>query len=85
MIINPINDELDIIILAGQSNAESSGKGETENPWVVNPNIFMLKGDYGASVEKTEYGNEFMDIKPSTDYHIEPAEERLYDGLKRWN
>lgn len=82
MILNPSNQEFDIIILAGQSNAESSGVGDSDTPWVINPNIFMLKGDYDASVEKTEYGNEFMDIKPSTQYRIEQADERVYNGIK---
>jgi hypothetical protein len=82
MIKNPINDELDIIILAGQSNAESSGLGETENPWVENTNILMLKGDYQSSVEKNDHGNEYLLIKPSNDYTIELAKEREAYGKK---
>lgn len=51
-IINRNNKKFDIIVLAGQSNAESSGVGSIDNEWQINERIKMLKGDYIATVQK---------------------------------
>ena len=79
MIKNPINDKLDIIILAGQSNAESSGVGPCEKYYQPCPEILMMKGDFKAEVTKAVYGNDYLSISFSDEYYIEQAQERL-DG-----
>ncbi len=83
MIKNPINDKLDIIILAGQSNAESSGLGPCEREWVERPEILMMKGDYNAVVTKAVYGNDYLSISYSDEYYIERAKERVCDDTIR--
>lgn len=81
MIRNPIDEKFDIIILAGQSNAESSGLGPAyKDEWQVQNKIYTLKGDYTSTVAKKAYGNEYLNINPSTEYYIEQTKERLYDG-----
>jgi len=44
-------DKFDIILLAGQSNAEGCGIGEVENEYVSTPQIMQL--DIGKTVEHT--------------------------------
>lgn len=80
MIRNPIDDKLDIIVLAGQSNAESSGEGPVDREWQLNPDILMLKGDYFASVTKAVYGNDYLSLDLEKEYYIEVAKERYHDG-----
>lgn len=78
-IINPSNKKFDIIVLAGQSNAESSGIGRADNEWRINERIKILKGKFSATVQKTEYGNDYLSLDLSKDYYIENADERTND------
>ena len=76
MIKNPSKEKFDIIIIAGQSNAESSGVGPSYNEdWVEDDDILMLKGDFNAKVAKKAYGNEYLDIEVSNEYYIEKAKD----------
>ncbi len=79
-IINKIDDKLDIIVLAGQSNAEGSGVGDVENPYTPCEEIKMLCGDFSAIVRQVEYGNDYLDLKVENDYYLKTAEERVVDG-----
>ncbi|MBQ9734615.1 MAG: hypothetical protein IJV95_02030 [Clostridia bacterium] len=81
MIKDLLNGKFDIIIIAGQSNAESSGEGPSYNSdWVEDDDILMLKGDFDAKVAKKAYGNEYLDIEVSDKYYIERAKERIING-----
>ena len=68
-----INTKYDIIILAGQSNAEGCGLGEDDYQFLPSEKIDLLKGDFSSSVKKTEYGNEYLGLKLSENYYIEQA------------
>ena len=39
-------EKADIILLAGQSNAEGWGVGHVEKPYIPNERIYMLKPTY---------------------------------------
>ncbi len=73
------NEKFDIIILAGQSNAEGFGVGEDKLEYIPDDNILIQRGKFSSSVKKTEYGNEYLDLKLSDDYYIEKAS--LKDGV----
>ena len=84
MIKNPSKEKFDIIIIAGQSNAESSGVGPSYNEdWVEDDDILMLKGGFNAKVAKKAYGNEYLDIEVSNEYYIEKAKDRNDNGVIR--
>ena len=72
-----MQEKFDIIILAGQSNASGCGLGETTTPWNIDQRIYKLQGEYSADVAKTEYGNEYLDIKIFDKKTITLADERL--------
>ena len=45
-------DKLDIIVLAGQSNAAGSGRGEVTHPYVRDERILMMTDDSNPREEK---------------------------------
>ncbi len=49
MLLNFHEKAFDIVILAGQSNAESSGFGDVENPYEPNERIWFLNSDFTIS------------------------------------
>lgn len=75
-ITNPSNEKFDIIILAGQSNAESSGLGPTDTPWEQREDILMFKNDFAFEIAETPYGMQFMKVDPKEECYIEVAKER---------
>lgn len=79
-IINPLDEKFDIIILAGQSNAEGSGFGEVENPYVETPMIKKLTGGFDAEVRQVSYGNDYLYLNVFDEYTISNASERVIDG-----
>lgn len=40
-----VSDKLDILVLAGQSNAQGQGQGETEKEYVPNERVLMMTDD----------------------------------------
>ena len=73
---NANKENYDIILLAVQSNAESSGKGAPVVPWVPQENIYMFKNEYDPGVAKDENGFDYIKITNEEDAHIEIADER---------
>ena len=69
------NRKFDVIVLAGQSNASGSGFGAPEDAFCGDPRIFSLVNDYTADVKKTEYGNEYLEIKYSDGFTVKPSAE----------
>lgn len=79
-ILNKADDKFDIIVLAGQSNAEGNGYGDVENPYLETSDIKMLTGDYEAKVKQTSYGNDYLYLKVFDEYTISNAKERISEG-----
>ena len=78
------NEKFDIILLAGQSNADGSGIGEDEFEFVQDDDVMIMRGDFEASVKKSEYGNEYLDLKLSDEYKVMRADYLLNDeGQKK--
>ena len=71
----------DIIIVAGQSNAEGYGKGETA--FFPREDIMMMTGKFDAKVQQTEYGNDYLELSVTEEYTISQADERQGDDGKR--
>lgn len=67
------NTVYDIIIIAGQSNAQGCGIGEDPFEYIPDDDILIERGDFSSLVKKTEYGNEYLDLKLSDNYYIEKA------------
>ena len=76
MLINTVNDALDIIVLAGQSNGEGYGLGDTDTPFRPTAKILSMHDtdNQGYLVNEKRY-NHFA-IKMPRDYVIGIAEER---------
>ncbi len=82
MIKNPINMPLDIIILAGQSNAQGFGLGGVRAPYAEDENILMLKCESAPTYVKDEQDRDVF-ICPETDYFIESAKEECSEDGER--
>lgn len=76
MLINRVENKLDIIILAGQSNAEGYGIGPCDAPFMPNPRILSMRDtdNYGYVVDEKTRGT-FNIIMPRR-YIINISEER---------
>lgn len=70
----------DIIVLAGQSNAEGNGFGSDDYNFLDSDKIDFLKGEFSYSVKNDEFGNKYLDLKLSEDYYIEQAKYRIDDN-----
>lgn len=76
MLINPTDKKLDIIILAGQSNAEGYGYGPCEEPYIPDPRIMSMRDtdNYGYVVD--DKPRETFNITLPRTYLINVTEER---------
>ena len=76
MLINTVNEPLDIIILAGQSNGEGYGLGHTDDPYRPTPRILSMRDidNQGYTVDDRSRGT-FNITLPRT-YLINITEER---------
>lgn len=77
MIINPISTPLDIIILAGQSNAEGNGHGAVDSEYVSAPEILSLQGKRTEQVVKKQGEKDYLVIETENSYFIDVAKERV--------
>lgn len=78
------NEKFDIVLLAGQSNAEGSGLGDDEFEFIQDDDVMIMRGDFEASVKRSEYGNEYLDLKLSDEYKITHADYLLNEeGQKK--
>lgn len=68
-------ERLDIVILAGQSNAYGYGLGSVANEYKASPDILMMKDIYPVDYRKNEKNEEFFDYKLPTEYFVEIAHE----------
>lgn len=70
-------EEFDIIIQGGQSNAEGSGYGDVENPYLANEQTYYLNGDFTISIaEERVNGNCIM-----SDFSLTFASSYIKNGL----
>ena len=76
MLINKIDKPLDIIVLAGQSNAEGYGRGPCSQPFAPSPDILSMRDtdNYGYVVDEKTVGT--FNVKMPRSYLINIAEER---------
>ncbi len=81
MIINKIHTPLDIIILAGQSNAEGYGLGETEHPYTEDQKIMALSSVTRPAYVKDDNGKDVF-FCPESDHIISVVKESEGDGGK---
>ena len=44
------NEKLDVFILAGQSNSEGWGFGETESPYEFKEIVLQMNGDFSVGI-----------------------------------
>lgn len=71
------NEEFDVILLAGQSNAEGSGVGEVESEYQEDERILMMMDTYPVGNKPDKEGNIYLDAKLPTEYRIEIAREEV--------
>ena len=76
MLLNKINEPLDIIVLAGQSNAEGYGIGPCDDPYKPTSRILSMRDtdNYGYVVDEKSRGT--FNISMPRDYLINITEER---------
>ncbi len=76
MLLNTVSEKLDIIIVAGQSNAEGYGIGPTAEPYRPSPDILLMKDtdNQGYVVDEKTHGT--FGITMPRDYLVGIAEER---------
>ena len=77
MIVNPISTPLDIIILAGQSNAEGNGHGALLNEYVPTPEILTLQGKCAQKVIKKAGEKDYLKLETEKTYYVDTAKERV--------
>ena len=82
MLINSISDKLDIIVLAGQSNAEGYGLGSCDEPYIPDSRILSMRDtdNQGYVVDEKTYGT--LAIKLPRRYLIGLTEERCSTSSK---
>lgn len=76
------NEKYDIIILAGQSNAEGSGFGDLAEEYIPNESIHMLKDNLIPIAKEDENGRAYLDLKVPCEQFINIAEERILNNVK---
>ena len=54
------NEKFDIIVLAGQSNAQGHGMGPVEDPFVASDRIMYLCDNSNIHFEKNEAGEDYL-------------------------
>lgn len=69
------NDNYDIIILGGQSNAEGYGKGDVTEEYERNEKILWLNDKANPHFEKGIDGNDFLAIDYPSETNVEIADE----------
>ena len=78
------NEKFDVILLAGQSNAEGFGLGDDKFDYIPDEDILIMRGEFNSTVRKSEYGNEYLDLQLSDEYKLSKADYLLDEkGRKR--
>ena len=69
------NEKFDIIILAGQSNAQGHGMGPVEEPFVASDRIMYLCDNSNIHFEKNEQGEDYLFLPEECQKSIRVAQE----------
>ena len=75
-------ERFDIIIQAGQSNAEGCGQGNVEFPYAENPDIFFLNNDFTISKAAERIWGNIIVTDFSLSFAAKYKNELLADGRK---
>ncbi len=70
----------DIILLAGQSNAEGNGRGEVASPYQPEEDIMMMKDTQRVCFVKNSCGSDELSIKEPWFFSVRTAEESVEEG-----
>ncbi len=76
-------NEFDIIIMAGQSNAQGTGTGTAEQEYVPTEHIMMLTDEANHRFETGDDGIARLALEYPSPIHIEAAQETVVDGKMR--
>ncbi len=76
------NEKFDIIVLAGQSNAEGWGRGDVTEEYLPNSRILRLDDDLQAHFDKNEQGVDELFLNYPSEKNIAVADEPIIDGSK---
>ena len=79
VIVNPSKEKFDIVILAGQSNADGTGIGTSSVPFVPREDILMMKNEFLWGAATHPDGYDYVVIDADEKAHIAMATEG-YDG-----
>ena len=71
------NEEYDVIILAGQSNAVGYGSGETDEPFIQSDDILEISDPYPITLYTAENGRRMLDMPFPPDLYFGRAKERF--------
>jgi hypothetical protein len=82
IIKNPSADKFDIIVVAGQSNAQGCGRGGTKTPFIPDQRIIKFNTDFKAEIVSTPYGD-MIEVTDTGDCYLELADERCENGDKK--
>ena len=74
------DEEFDIVLLIGQSNAEGYGIGEVLNEYEPSESILQLYDSYPVMYRQNSEGVDVLDVPDSTTYRIAPAKENTRKG-----
>lgn len=69
------NEKFDIIVLAGQSNAQGHGMGPVEDPFVASDRIMYLCDNSNIHFEKNEAGEDYLFLPEECQKSIKVAQE----------
>ncbi len=73
-------ENFDIIVLAGQSNAEGNGRGEAAEEYIPDPRVLMMTDHASPYYKQMEDGRSFVRIHYPTERSIAVAEE-AFNGI----
>ena len=77
---NMKNNGYDIIILAGQSNAEGNGWHTADDKEIINDRVYHLIDANPVGIYENEKGEAVLDIKMPAETILEVAHERVWEG-----
>lgn len=75
------NENFDIVLLIGQSNAEGYGIGPVENEYEPTDNIMQFTDSYPVMYRINTEGIEALDVPQTTIYRITPMAENTRKGM----
>lgn len=75
-------EKFDVILQAGQSNAEGCGLGKTEDPYVANYSVWYLNNDFSISKAQERIATKESNNSIIADFSLPFAREYMANDLK---